>query len=51
MMNDILTAGLADWNLTADDSQLAGLNDFFVRVVETNLNIVSLIPGQKLFGV
>ena len=36
MMNEILTAGLAEWQLTADDRQLAQLEDFFVRVVETN---------------
>ena len=49
MMNDILTAGLADWNLTADDSQLAGLNDFFVRVVETNrvMNLTAITEPEE----
>lgn len=49
MMNEILTAGLAEWQLTADESRLAGLEDFFVRVVETNrvMNLTAITEPEE----
>lgn len=49
MMNEILTAGLAAWQLTADERQLAQLRDFFVRVVETNrvMNLTAITEPEE----
>ena len=49
MMNEILTAGLAEWKLSADDTQLARLEDFFVRVRETNkvMNLTAITEPEE----
>ena len=49
MMNEILTAGLAECKLSADDTQLARLEDFFVRVRETNkvMNLTAITEPEE----
>ncbi|MDO5549087.1 MAG: 16S rRNA (guanine(527)-N(7))-methyltransferase RsmG [Eubacteriales bacterium] len=49
MMNEILTAGLAEWNRVANEEQLAQLEDFFVRVRETNkvMNLTAITEPEE----
>ena len=49
MMNEILTAGLAEWNLSSDETMLAQLNEFAVRVLETNkvMNLTAITEPDE----
>lgn len=49
MMNDILTAGLAEWKIPVNEKQVAQLEDFFVRVVETNkvMNLTAITEPEE----
>jgi 16S rRNA (guanine527-N7)-methyltransferase len=49
MMNEILTAGFEQWNLRAEETQLAQLEDFYVRVRETNkvMNLTTITEPEE----